>query len=199
MSTETQVRQAPSAQEALLVIARALDRIEALVEWSQWSTTPLGPHPDEVDPLQRAVFAGPDAAVPERSDEWLALAQELAGKRTAVIESSDGVTDVVIPATSLEKQERRRKFEMQALHLSEFLGEDQDWQGAYARGGPRWLYYGNRDLVMSFPDATKQAMIVDIIEDSPEEAAEIGRDLLKAPGETGPGGQGMFMAEGDIG
>lgn len=176
-STEQWVRAAKNPQEALVAIALALDRIEA----------GLVVRAEAVSWLQDWNESGEVSSSPPSVTAFM---NEMADARTEL----DG-EDIVIPGPSDAKMERRIDFEGKYLKLHEYLEGDEDWTEAYAKGGPRWLYYGNRDLVMSYPEWTRQQMIMDIEEDSPEEAHEIGRDLLKQPCETGPGGMGMHIDE----
>jgi hypothetical protein len=191
-STEQQVRAATSPQEAILVLAKALDRaLQGIAEihtnlqygkadnaWDQigWS-----------EPI-------------DHSSEWLMTAQDQAksnDRAVEVIENGD-TTDIVLRTPSEEKMQRRREFEAQHLRLSETLGDAEDWNEAYAKGGPMWLYIGNRELVMSYPEQVRSLMIEDVIEDSPKDAHEMGADLLKQPSETGPGSVAMRANDGIV-
>jgi hypothetical protein len=53
---------------------------------------------------------------------------------------------------------------------------------AYAKGGPMWLYIGNRDAIFQMPEAWRSDMIDDIAVDSPAQAREVARDIFKKPG-----------------
>lgn len=170
---EEQVRAARNPQEAMLILARGIDAVlEALVN-----------QPVMID------------------DGWGAWSEAPSTGAHTEITGDAEHTEVVVPATSAEKMEQRRHFEEHTLKLAEYFPDEDgtDWNEAYAKGGPRWLYYGNRELVMSYPDQVRAAMVEDVLEDSPQEAEEIGRDLLKFSGETGPGHVAMKMAEGDVG
>lgn len=57
---------------------------------------------------------------------------------------------------------------------------------AYVKGGPLWLYYGNREYVMGLPEAVHRQMIEDVQQDSVQEAQEMARDLLMFRGKEGP-------------
>jgi hypothetical protein len=183
MNTEAQVRSAKSPQEAMIVIAKALDRIEFLssrdTQWVAWDNEPTIRDGDSV--ALRSAWLG------HVGGEEVVAEHE---RRTQITATEDD-TDVVIPAPSDEKKERRRQFERQNLKLSEFLGDSEDWSEAYAKGGPMWLYLGNRELVMSMPDGVRTALVQDVIEDSPQDAHEMGRDILKQPCEDGPGSVAM--------
>src|SRR5437763_1578054 len=62
---------------------------------------------------------------------------------------------------------------------------------AIAEGGPLWLYLGNRELVMSYPDHTRRMMVQDVELDSPTDAQEMARDVLKEACAEGPNSVGM--------
>jgi hypothetical protein len=169
MTTEQQVREARSPQEAMLAIAAALDRIE--------------------DALTQA---------PAEPDPWGGWQPEaVRGELRTQVNVEDGVAEVTLPPVSEAKQNRRVEFARQNLHLGD-LGDVVVMELAYAKGGPMWLYLGNRQHVMELPPSVKRAMIEDVEEDSPADAHEMARDILKAPCETDLGG-GMRVAEGDVG
>jgi hypothetical protein len=183
MNTEAQVRAAKNPQEALLAIAHALDEIlerdTPAPGWGQWDALPeLAATLTDYRPL----------------DESHQRAAEVLGTG---IEGDP--SEVILKVPSTEKQILRRLFEGQQLRLREHLGDGEDWTEAYAKGGPLWLYHGNRDLVMSYPDHVKAAMIADVDEDSHQDAHEMSRDILKAACESGPGGVAMMIGQGDIG
>lgn len=169
MTIEQQVADAASPKEALLVIARALDTL-----------------------MPKRMI------VPSDWQEWGQAVDDLVD-RAVVMTTTETTAEVEIPPPSIEKQQARGMFESLHLRLHEHLGHSENWNHAYAIGGPMWLYLGNRDLVMTLPDQIKQALIEDVLEDSPQDAHEMGRDILKQACETGPGGVGMRMAEGDVG
>lgn len=93
-------------------------------------------------------------------------------------EESDSVT-VSLKTPSAEKYERRHNF-AEAMKLEEMipLPADEAYD-AYAKGGPLWLYLGNRPVVMSLPYEWRQRMVMDVEEDSPRAAQEMARDILK--------------------
>lgn len=159
MTTEQLVKAAANPKDAMLVIARALDRIEATLTvpppdpWAtEWSAEDIG----------RPGFVG------------VKITQDV------------DTTEVVIPPASPEKQAARRQFAEQSLQLEDNLGTGEDWLNAYAKGGPIWLYEGNRELFMTYGDHVRRAMVQDVIEDDPKYAGEMGRDVLKEACEEGP-------------
>lgn len=111
------------------------------------------------------------------------------GRRAQLTVEEDSTT-VDLPAVSPAKFVQRLKFAKDTLRLNEMLPEGEDWESAYAKGGPLWLYYGNRDYVMGLSIDVRREMVRDVLEESPTEAAEMSRDVLKATdgGEMSPNG-----------
>ena len=110
------------------------------------------------------------------------------GTRAKVAER-DGETVVELPPVSDLKRKGREQFAADTLQFDVALGTDDEQTAelirAYGKGGPLWLYYGNRDMVMGLNEDAKRIMVADVLEDSPQEANEMGRDILKDmdPGE----------------
>lgn len=182
MTYAEQMQAAPNPKDALLVIAAALDEIRLLVEHREQSTEDWF------------------------NESWVATderAAEIIAHHTAKITEDGDTTTVEIPPPSDEKFARRLMFAQQSLKLDEQLPDrsldEMSWAATYAKGGPTWLYLGNRDLVMSYPPYIRQALVQDLEEDSPQQAHEMSRDILKEDCETGPGGTGMHVASGDLG
>lgn len=170
MSVVERVKAAQNPQEAMVALAAGIDLL-----LSQQPT-----HPE---------------------DPWGTWASEGAPEYSpaaTVTETPDHI-EVAVKAPSPEKAERRATFEAQSLKLGENLPAGEDWNEVYVKGGPLWLYHLNRDLFMSYPYSIRQGMVADVIEDDPKAAHEMGRDVLKQASETGPGGTGMFIAEGTLG
>lgn len=174
MTTEALVRQSHSPQEAMLVIARALDRVEAALDarsesggWDTWG---------DLEP-QRAVtqqdFDNMEVHVAEH-----ALRVDSAG-------DTDGENVVHLPPVTLteEHMEARRMFERQSLKIGEYLNEPDEsdvYNERYVTLGPLWLYHGNRQLVMDQPKHTRQAMVQDLIDlGLLKDAHEMSADILK--------------------
>lgn len=174
------VKAASSPQAALTLLATGIDDILKALErlehppmivdaWSQWQDVPL-----DIQPLATADY--PPKAVEVHDD-------------------GDHI-EVNLAAVDEAKGNARRIFAEHILDLQNTLGGDEDWVGAYAKGGPLWLYYANREIVMGFSEAARQEMVRDVEEYDPEEAQLMSRDILKFPSETGPGGTGMMIADG---
>lgn len=159
--TVTNVKQAKSPQEALLFIAAALDQVL-----------------DRLD----------NAKVDDGWGEWTPLqGQEvLYGARPgpAYTETPDGEdsTLIDIKPVSDEKRARREAFATEVLDFGAYtkeleLDEDTAVQ-AYGLGGPVWLYLGNRELFMQYPWDVRRVMVQDVLEEDPEVARDMGRDVL---------------------
>lgn len=50
---------------------------------------------------------------------------------------------------------------------------------AYVRGGPMWLYLYDREAIMAMPPPWRMDMVQDVEIDSPAQAQELARDILK--------------------
>lgn len=159
MTTEEAVRAAKTPQEAMLALARALDDLAA----------------------DRA------ARVDSGWGEWGYPPDDVIddGSAATIIQHGD-TAEVELKPPDPARYSDRLSFAEHVLKLDEALGDDEDWAHAYALGGPMWLYLGNRELVMSYPEFTKQAMIEDVSLDSARDAHEMARDILKHPTEEGP-------------
>lgn len=177
------VQNARSPREAMLNLAAGLDvlverinHLESSTNWDSWGDE-LG-EPDLPGGIDYDRFVG------------------VVKPKAPVITEQDGETTVDIPPPSEAKQAYRRLFEQQALHLSEYLhDDDQDWTEVYAKGGPMWLYIGNPELVKSLPDSTRRALVSDLEEDSPQQAREMARDILKEPADATGYGNAPALAD----
>ncbi len=149
-------------QEAILLLAEAIDGVRELV-----AALPSS-HPD---PWEQPLEWGDVAA-----DVCVDYSVEAADQRARV----EG-NEVIVPPASEERMEGRRRF-AHAVQLWEFLApmDEETTLDAFAKGGPLWLYHSNRDAAMQLPYEARQWLCADIAKDSPEEAAEISRDILKA-------------------
>lgn len=227
MSVYDDVRTARSPQEAMLALAEGLDAVlDALTDqanaegqWGTWAT------PDEHVPQGVVAMAGQsldnakeiaavEVAIAAATDPEDARALEArlrllkddgraldinapAGLMPTVEESADSAT-LVIPAPSKAKKDRRLALAHE-WKLHEFLPlTDFEAADAYAKGGPQWLYGYDRDAVMQMPYAYRQAMVEDVLEDSPRAAHEMARDILKDTG-TGNSAVAGTMLGVDIG
>ncbi len=200
-----------SPQEALLFLAERVEQLEdrivhqerlQVTGWDEWS--------DETPPLTEWL---PDPAVEARlaeakeelngnesDEESKALRAEILLLEDALrppepdphVDTTDrakieleGETAIVeLPKVTPEKEDARRQFANDALGLATEFGDEA--LEAYAKAGPLWLYYGNRDFVMGLSSDYKQIMVNDVEEQSPTEAQEMGRDILKDMDPGGP-------------
>lgn len=89
--------------------------------------------------------------------------------------------EVSLPIVSEQRQASRRKL-AEAARLPEYLThlDPEDALTGFAKGGPLWLYLDNRDVVMQLPVAVRQAFVMDVMTDSPKDAQEMARDILKS-------------------
>lgn len=103
------------------------------------------------------------------------------GEQTHQIMDDAGNVVVETPAVSEEKEDAREEFARKVLKLVEVYGEEQgtEYIKSYRKAGPLLLYYSDRDFVLGLPDEVRAAMVVDVAEQSPKEAHEMGRDILK--------------------
>lgn len=202
MNIQEQVKQAKSPQEALVILARGLDSLAALIEgqpqppapdpWGTWDSQPA---PDTGE-LEARIAELNERAGTEDGEQRQATEAEIRllrdqlrpvtaaptrddGKRASIeVVGADGTTQVDLPVVSEEKQERRRAFAKDELVLDTHF-PNLGLVDAYAKGGPLLLYYSDRDFVMGLPAEWKAAMVRDVSEESPREALEMGRDILK--------------------
>jgi hypothetical protein len=101
----------------------------------------------------------------------------MAGSVTQSIVVGGGTVE--LPVVSPERQDVRRQWAADRK-LAEFIPLDPaDAADQYAKGGPMWLYLGNRDAVMQMPFNYRQELVAELMLDSPAEAQEVGRDILK--------------------
>lgn len=218
------VRSARGVQEALVLLAEGIDAILAAdkSDWMSWGDEPRKPTANfgsiaalagdeaydrlqadaEYDRALLALKANPDdeaaRAIVQRHVNR-SLEHVAGGSAQWQSERSAESSEVTVGAVSVKKREQRRQLEQQRLNLAAHLGDGEDWTEAYELGGPMWLYLSNRDLVMSYPADVLRAMVEDVEEDSPQDAREMARDVLKEACADGPSSAGMRTAEGDVG
>lgn len=159
MKLTDQIKQCRTPQEALLLLAEAIDSLAADTQ--------------QVDPWEERTIdwsiIDTPTSLPERPTSMHNHDFELPERRSTL----DAKGQLVTPPADPRRKEIRRAFaETYKLEAEGILPD------AYAEHGPLWLYYGDRDFVMSLPLTARQVMVADIMEDSPSEAAEVGRDIL---------------------
>lgn len=84
-------------------------------------------------------------------------------------------------AAVIERQAERIEWASD-VRLAEYVTEMDlgDLYTTFAKGGPMWLYLGNRDAVMALPLPARQWLVEEVERDSATEAAELARDILMA-------------------
>lgn len=107
---------------------------------------------------------------------------DLEQQRTIQVSNGGDVT-VEVPVPDEETVKRRGTFLDASLYeaMREQYGEEgaDQFSTSYMKAGPLLLYYTDRDFVNGLPDRMKFAMVEDVEHFSPNEAAEMARDILK--------------------
>lgn len=93
----------------------------------------------------------------------------------------DEHVEVSIKRTTDPARLEARRALAHAMELDTNLPDVEDAIDVYVKGGPLWLYTGNREFVMSLPMAMRQQMVLDVEQDDHQTAQEMGRDVLKDP------------------
>lgn len=110
-----------------------------------------------------------------------------AGNRARRTEIADG-EDVELVPVSVERQIARIQW-AHSVELHQYLEPTGDmeteWTAemaatAFAKGGPMWLYLGNRKAVMMLPNIARAWLVAEVEHDSPKDAHELSRDILKS-------------------
>jgi hypothetical protein len=86
-------------------------------------------------------------------------------------------TEVSLAAPNDDQLEKRELFADQVLKVH--YGWDDEQCESFLRGGPLLIYYANRELLTELPTLWIRQFIEDIEVNSPQEAHEFARDLLK--------------------
>lgn len=215
MSTADAVRQARSPQEAMLLLAETLDRIESKLNKGTPAAAPADPwgwaapgSVHEVQSLPPAVadeqIAEVEALMRETTDpeDLLALQAKLRLLKddgapmgetfdtTLRIEQDGDTATIHLPEADQARVQARYVW-AQEHNLHEFLTsmDTPDLYLAFAKGGPLWLYHtpDGRNALLQMPVGWRQELIADIERDSPKLAHEVGRDLLKSEDSLAPG------------
>lgn len=203
MSTAERVLAAENPKAALLVLAETIDALEARLDeppadpWSKWDDhdTHVKAQQDfaQLAEVERDLTILKGALATENNAEERKILEakvrlkedELKGrpdyvdadKKRTKITTGDGEAIVDLPPPTEEQAKQRAGFATRFLKLQEEFGPE--YVEAYVKGGPLWLYYGNRDFVNGLSASTKRAMVNDVQEHSPAEAHEMARDILK--------------------
>lgn len=204
------VRQAASPQEALLVIATALDHITTQLAaaadspWGEWTDPPVEPpatrwrdqpavmihavaQQHAVEEIKAELAETTDGEDRLALEAQLRIAQDAGkaqvqdeGRRSTVTDEGD-TADVNIPPPTPARKDAREVWAIQVA-LWEFISglTRRDAIAAYATGGPEWLYAYDRDAVVNMPLDWRRDLINDLAIDSQAAAHEMSRDILKA-------------------
>lgn len=163
MGTTDRIMGMPSPRRGLYEVATIIEELEA-----------------QVATLTKRVRALEATA----SDEWSQWGDPDGGQpvdavsRERVTVSPDGdKVEIDLPVADSEKQAKREAW-AQEIKLDEQIPVENACE-VYGRVGPRWLWLGNRKIVMSWPEEWRRAMVEDLMEDDIYRAAEMGRDILK--------------------
>lgn len=215
MSLRSKLTDLGSPQEALLFLADRVEQLEDRIaeledgpaesDWSTWGDVPPqeewspdpavekelaearealkgNEDPEESKALRATIFLLEDELRPPQED-----GVDLDQNRTTQITDESGAVLIEVPTVDEETEEIREKFARDVLCLTDAYGDEpgEAYIRAYRKGGPLVIYYTDRDFVMGLSDDVKQAMVKDVLELSPQEAHEMGRDILK---DLDPGG-----------
>ncbi len=215
MSVFERVKNAKSPQDALAAIGHGIDHICTRLDklenvdhtddpWGRWESNEPEPDENEAAAVREAAarrvielqerrkslsdeddLRAIDAEIGLAKDELREIksVEDGPAPRASVVEVVGGEVTINLPPASPERKQKRREL-AEAIQLEESIegvsAED------YAKGGPLWLYYGNRDFVKAMPPDIIMTMVLDVNEDDPIEAALMSRDLLKYDDVEGP-------------
>jgi hypothetical protein len=211
---EEQVRASTTPQEATLAIARGMDAVLAgqrqaapADPWDEWTDHDAHPEAHRDFALTTQVQAAPVSVQIDTIHEQLKAATDEDTVRALqaklrLIQDTGAVPDNVLPGEFVgidehgvvhlptadpARQADRHSWAMQIKLGSSFLKmDDAEAAEAFAKGGPLWLYYGNREAIMQMPPEWKRMLVLDVQEDSVHEAHAMGRDVLKDLEAQGP-------------
>lgn len=160
MSVVDQVKAAKNPQEAMLVIAAALDELlsrqptpPANDGWGEWGE----PEPAALE-LVRAEYS---------DDGGTTTTFTITGDAHKKVKRAEFAEAFIRPAFG------RADLESGEWHPNEEVVD------AFVNAGPLWLYAYDRDYVMSLSQDAKVQLIEDVFEDNKEEGAAFGRDVMK--------------------
>lgn len=143
----------------------------------------VGAHGPIEDDDPRAREARERLARDEQNPNAFGLKQGFEEGKRAQSVVGDQEIEVVLPPVSAERAKYRREQAKQMGLEDNFPGIEAT--EAYVKGGPLWLYHGNREFVMSLPEELRKLMVQDVERDSPQEAHEMAHDLLKKREQAG--------------
>jgi hypothetical protein len=208
------IRTAPGPREAILMLAEAIDAINARLDaapepgdlWS-WdeneslavlAATELGAlaatelvaqaddqRARDIEAVRQQLNAEHDGEERQALEARLRLLQDGGGtiepRDQGKRFSFDGNTIDFVPASKERRDWRYQWAKDHELHtfvppLDELAAAD-----AFMKGGPLWLYEGNRAAIMMMPYEWRVQLVEDVALDSTEQAKEMGADILKSP------------------
>ena len=171
--------------------------------WAEWAAAPAEPMVDDlpassVVELQATLAAETDPDERRALEARLRLLKEEGGVVDGVPEGrrvveaeftpgnlrptqaiSVGANTVDLPVPT-EEQRLARLYWALKRKLWDFIPLEQEQAcEAFAKGGPMWLYLGNRDAVMAMPVEWRRELVEMVAEDSIAQSQELGADILK--------------------
>lgn len=111
---------------------------------------------------------------------------DLVSEGTIVAADEDGLVDLPVPSDAVQDERYDWALENHIGTRFDTGLSDEDFALAFSKGGPMWLYLGNRDAVMQMPVDWRRAFVEDIAQQSQRQAHEVGRDILKDETANGP-------------
>lgn len=154
---------------------------------------PIQVQPADPKPSNDEAIAAVKAAIAEETDgeNLLALQARLrlltdtgetpfaVAEGHRVTADEDGLVD--LPPVDAVRREARFAW-AKTVRLGDMLDPPMDiieTATAYSKGGPLWLYLPAREVIMQMPEEWRRMMVEDVERDSPAQAQEMGRDILK--------------------
>ncbi len=196
MTYQERILQAASVKDAMVILGEGIDAIlgdgiagVSASEWEAWEAHDSEQEirerlADEADPEERRAL---EARLRLLTDDGV-VAQPVVPEGRRVITTGDAKQITVdIPKPSADRARSRYEWAT-ATQLGGMLTPSlstEEAADAYAKGGPMWLYLYDRDAVMSLPVEWRRAFVEDVERDSPAQAQEMGRDILKDRGTGG--------------
>lgn len=203
MTYRDRIAGSTSIHAAMCVLGEAIDKLLeqdapgiTTSEWEAWQAQPTSALPApapksdaEIEALRAELelTTGEDRLALEArlrllEDDGTVPANPVPEGRRIITTANDNEITVDLPEADPARQHARYDFAFNyALGgmLDPPLG-DTEAADAYAKGGPMWLYLYDRDAVMSMPVDWRRQFVQDVEFDSPAQAHELARDILKS-------------------
>lgn len=129
----------------------------------------------ESNPEERAVL---EARLRLAKDDGQAVAAAVGVEEGERTKMQVGDTETIVEVfTPNESQLEMREAMADKLREADVL--DEEIIESFIKGGPLLLYYTDREFIMSLPYGWRRAFVEDVEVNSPQEAAEMARDILK--------------------